>query len=179
MEYQETTLIRKCSGGGMAAHSFWRARSSCITISSLMAACSSLWPHSSSLAPQLLVGPTAPQRDQRDSTDPYCLLTAIGPKGMSAQGQVGVRERLCLRGQWAQPWASGAQGASGHHCQTLGLDLGWSYAKLGVGLNGPCGSLPTEDAPWFCARHFKTHRRTCSFVVLQLWGWSYQYKVLL
>lgn len=49
-------------------------------------------------------------------------------------------------GQRTWPHAAGAQEASGQHTQTQGLDLRWSCCmEPGVGLDGPYGSLPTQD----------------------------------
>ena len=75
-------------------------------------------------------------------------------KAVSGEGQLGARDRVCTRGWWAWnglPRAvgtaprAGAQGAFGQRSQTLGLDSGWCYVELRVGLNDPCGSLPARD----------------------------------
>jgi len=73
---------------------------------------------------------------------------------VSGEGQLGVRDRVCSRGQWAWtglPRAVGkapsarVQEVFGQHYQTEGLDAGWCHVEAGVGLNDPCGSLPTWD----------------------------------
>ena len=40
-----------------------------------------------------------------------------------------------------------AQEAFGLFSQTYGLISGWSHVEPGVGLDDPCGFLPTQDIP--------------------------------
>lgn len=48
-------------------------------------------------------------------------------------------------GQWSQPQAARLQAAFVQHSQTQGMDFGWCCVDPEVGLNDPCGFLPTQD----------------------------------
>mgnify|MGYP001859384664 FL=1 len=48
-------------------------------------------------------------------------------------------------GQQSRPQAAGVPEAFGQCSQTQGLNFGWSCVEPGVGLDDPCGSIPT----WF------------------------------
>jgi len=52
-------------------------------------------------------------------------------------------------GQWALPQEAGVQEAFGQWSETLSLNFGWSSVEPGAGINGPCGSLPTQDIMTF------------------------------
>ena len=71
---------------------------------------------------------------------------------VSGEGQLGVRERGCTRGQWAWnrlPRAVGTapsarvQRALGYHSQTQGLNAGQCCVEAGAVLSDTCESLPT------------------------------------
>ena len=75
---------------------------------------------------------------------------------MTGEVQVGYQEKILHQeGSWAMEQASqgsghgtkpaGVQYAVGQHSQTHSLFFGWFFEDPGVGLNDPCGSLPTQD----------------------------------
>jgi len=51
-------------------------------------------------------------------------------------------------GQWSRPQGIGVQRVFGQHSQTYYLIFGWPCVEPRVGLNDPCGSLPTWDTLW-------------------------------
>jgi len=57
------------------------------------------------------------------------------------EGQVCIRERLCPRGQWAQPQCQSSGGAG---TPLTAIGFGWCCVELGGVL------LPTGDVPCFC-----------------------------
>ena len=61
---------------------------------------------------------------------------------MSGEEQLGVRERGCTRERWA--WNM-MHRVFGQHSQTKDSNVGWSCVEPGVGLDDPCGSLPTQN----------------------------------
>ena len=71
---------------------------------------------------------------------------------------MGVRDRLCTRGQWAWNGLPRAVGTARvpefrerlDSAQTLGLNVGWCCVEPGVGLSDPYGSLPTWGILCFC-----------------------------
>lgn len=77
---------------------------------------------------------------QRAEGQCHPLRTAIEPEGTAEEGQWAWNSSP---GQWAQPQA--VQGVFEQHSQTQGLDFGWCCVEPGVGLDGPCGSLPTAN----------------------------------
>lgn len=65
------------------------------------------------------------------------------------KAQVGVRERLLTRGQWAQhsspgQWEWPHTGSVGTQLSAIGFGFGWCCVQPGVGLGDLCGSLPTR-----------------------------------
>jgi len=63
---------------------------------------------------------------------------------VSGEGQVGVRERFCPRGQWAWNGLPRAAGTA-PSCQcSRGLDSAIRYTgRFWVGFSDACGSFPT------------------------------------
>jgi len=96
----------------------------------------------------------------------------------SGEGQVGVRERFCTRGQWAWNKLPRAMGtASSCRSSTsfwtplsdTGFDFGWfPTPQPGVGISDPCGSLPTSNAQEFNDSMISEHRLR---VVQYQWIW--------
>jgi len=64
---------------------------------------------------------------------------------LSGERQLGVRERVCTRGQWAWPRPARVQGAFGHCIRTTEFDFWVVLCGAGVGPDEPCGSLPTQE----------------------------------
>lgn len=72
----------------------------------------------------------------------------------------GVKESSAFRGWWA--WRSSPGQWHSPKCRRprsiwtvlwdIVLHFGCSCAEPGVGLDGPCGSLPTQDVLWFCEK---------------------------
>jgi len=73
---------------------------------------------------------------------------------VSEQGRVGVMEWVCTRGQWA--WSRlprvmstalscCSSGSVGKLLSDTGFEFGWSFGEPGVGLDGLCVSLLTQD----------------------------------
>ena len=83
----------------------------------------------------------------------FSLVTATGPKGTLCSGW--ISGKVFFLSGWSStgqdPQGSrstkpvGVQEVFGQCSQTYGLIFGWSCVELGIGLNDPCGSLPTQD----------------------------------
>ena len=70
--------------------------------------------------------------------------TVRGCRGKGCAPECGGHGTACA-GQWAQPRANGAQGALGHHSQTLGLGLGGAVWSQGLGSAILVGPLEIEN----------------------------------